>query len=274
MCRNLLLILAALAMPLVVAMLLMTAMPLTAGAQRAPKVDDQLSSNDPKEFSEGLTRFSSAKRKRPDWWKALSTRIDRGLSPDLLKKTVGAIAESGTNKCEPVLDRLLKHRRPEVRQEALDALVLCAPKAAGPKLVLALDDLNKDVRTAAALALGQISHHEAVPTLFKALDLGLLEAVFGLANNIKPEEADRFLSYLGRVPLDTMGQAVSELLTRNDLPVKIRLEAVAKLEAMATPQAANVLANFVTLHESDKKHQAIVNHAREAISRLTTGGIE
>ena len=68
-----------------------------------------------------------------------------------------------------------------------------------------------------------------------------------------------------------MGQAVSELLTRSDLPLKTRLEAVSKLEAMATPQARTVLENFVTLYESDRQHNATVALAKAAISRLTTG---
>lgn len=242
-----------------------------ASAQRAPKLEEQISSLEPTVFSEGLTRFSSSKRKTASAWKALTSRIARGLSPEQLNQTLEVIAESETAQCAPTLERLHQHRRPEVRKQALDALVLCAPKVSGPRLKQGLDDLDKDVRMSAALALGQIQYHEAVPTLFAALDLGLLEAVYGLAQNINANEADRFLTYLGKVPLEMMGQAISSLLTRTDLPVKTRLEAVSKLEVMATPQARNVLESFVELYESDRKHKATVTVAKAAISRLTTG---
>lgn len=251
--------------------LTLLALPLGTQAQRPAPVEAQLASDDPSIYAEGLSRFAGAKRKRPAWWKALSERIARGMSPELLETTISAIAESGSAQCEGSLDVLLRHRRPEIRKQALDALVLCAPKAAGPALQEGLDDLDNEVRASAALALGQVQYHDAVPSLFAALDLGLLEAVFGLAQNIKAEEADRFLAYLGKVPLDTMGQAVSALLSRTDLPVKTRLEAISKLEAMATPQAQSVLASFVELYESDRKHKATVTLAKAAISRLTTG---
>lgn len=171
----------------------------------------------------------------------LSTRIRRGLPPELLDAAVDALMVLGRPEAGPVLFELTGHRRPEVRVRAIQAIGATRPRGADRVLVQALGDGDANVRAAAATALGELGASSAADALFQALDRRLPEAAVALGRVARPAEVTRFLGYLGRLPFDLVTPALREMLQRSELAERSRLEIVQRLAELATPEVASFL---------------------------------
>lgn len=166
----------------------------------------------------------------------LSERIRAGLPAELLDQAVDTFSLIADPSAGPVLAELTRHRRPEVRARAADALVTSRARDAGEILITLLGDPAPEVRAAAARALGEVGHHDAVDALFQAFDRGVPEAASALGRLIRGREIDRFLAYLGQRPLPPLLEAMSLLLDRDDLPERVKVEAIAQLGELATAE--------------------------------------
>ena len=171
----------------------------------------------------------------------LVERIERGLPPDLLEAAVVTLMALAQPEAGPVLYELCAHRRPEIRLRALEAITATRPPGAETALVAALSDSDAKVRAAAATSLGELHASGAMEKLFLALDRGNMEASGAIGKVVPAGDVKRLVGYLGQIPLHSLGPALSEVLQRKDVPEDAKLEIVARLEELGTPEVKGYL---------------------------------
>lgn len=166
----------------------------------------------------------------------LAERIRAGLAPDLLESAIDTLTVLGRPEAAPVLFELTSHRRPEVRVRAIQAIAVVRPRSADRALVSALSDSVPEVRGAAATAIGELSVVGAIDSLFLAFDRGVPEAGRALGRIARPEHVSRILQHLGRVPFPQMRAVLEPLLDQESLASRSRLDVIARLGELATPE--------------------------------------
>ncbi|HEX4353830.1 MAG TPA: HEAT repeat domain-containing protein, partial [Polyangiales bacterium] len=106
----------------------------------------------------------------------LIDRVRAGLPPDLLETSIVTLMALGQPQAAPLFFELLEYRRPDIRIRAIEGIVALKPKGAEEALQKVLSDSEPRVRSAAALALGELRAQNSVELLFRALDKGNFEA--------------------------------------------------------------------------------------------------
>lgn len=175
----------------------------------------------------------------------LAARIRRGLPSELLATAIDTLGILGRNEAGPILFELVTHRRPEIRLRAVQAIATCRPRGADRALVTALGDSSAPVRAAAAATLGELRATSAIDSLFLAFDHDVVEAGPALAALVRPEDLTRLLGYLGRRPFTSLRPMLLALVIRTDLPARSRLDVVARVGELATPEARALLEEAV-----------------------------
>lgn len=203
-----------------------------------------LDSSNPDEVRMGIETMGLLGR--PDAVEPLAARIRRGLPTELLATAIDTLGILGRNEAGPVLFELVTHRRPEIRLRAVQAIATCQPRGADRALILALSDSSAPVRTAAAQTLGELRAASAIESLFLAFDHGVVEAGPAVATVARAEDVSRVTAYIGHHPFATLRTMLLTLLRRADLPARSRVEVVARIGELATPEARALLEEFVT----------------------------
>jgi hypothetical protein len=173
----------------------------------------------------------------------------------------------GQPSAAPVLFELSAHRRPEVRVRAIEAIVAVAPKGATPVLRQRLGDQEATVRSAAAQALGELQATDAVDVLFLALDRGNLDASQALGKLLPAAQLPRLLGYLGKVPFRSMAPGLAEVLLRKDVSERDKLNVVARIQEVGTPEAKSYLGDFLRVN-SDKVSQPLSRAILQAMQGI------
>ncbi|MBX7194483.1 MAG: HEAT repeat domain-containing protein [Sandaracinaceae bacterium] len=196
----------------------------------------------------------------------LTARIRRGLPPELLLTAIDTLGILGRNEAGPILFELVTHRRPEVRLRAVQAIATCRPRGADTALVTALSDSSPAVRSAAAQTLGELRASGALESLFLAFDHEVLEAGPAIAAVARGEDVPRILAYVGHHPFTTLRPMLLTLMTRADLPAARRLEAVARVSELATPEARALLEEVVNALAAN---DPVRRSATDAMNRIS-----
>ncbi len=174
----------------------------------------------------------------------LVARARRGLPPALLEQVLDTLGVIGRPEAGPLLFELLSHRRASVRLRAVQAIANCHPRGADRALVTALSDSSPEVRAAAASTLGDLDAIASIDSLFLAFDRSIPEAGMAIAHMARPAEVTRVLALVGRVPFSQMGPILVEMLSRDDLAQRSRLEIVARLGEQASAEARTLLETY------------------------------
>lgn len=173
----------------------------------------------------------------PEASEAISQRIRRGLPRQLVVPFVETLGVLRQPNAGPVLlEVAVVHRHPDVRVAAIRAIQACRPSGAGSVVRARLGDPSPNVRAAAAVALGALQDRSSVDQLFRALNHELYEAAPALASIVDGEDIGRLTDYLGRVPFDVMAPALTELLAREDIPERRKLDLIAQLQELGTSE--------------------------------------
>jgi hypothetical protein len=167
----------------------------------------------------------------------LSERIRDGLPPDLLEQAVDTLMVLGSPEAGPVLFELVTHRRPGIRLRAVQAIAACRPRGADRALVTALSDADPQVRSAAAVALGELRAESAIDSLWLAFDRGVPEAGSAVAHVARAEHVPRVLGYIGRVPFAQVRSMLATLLGRPEIPQRVKVDIIARVGELATAEA-------------------------------------
>ena len=197
----------------------------------------------------------------------LVERIRAGLAPQLLDTAIVTLMALGQPTAAPVLFELTTHRRPQVRLRAMEAIVSLTPKGTEDMLRARLSDQDAQVRSAAALGLGEIKAVGSVDLLFKALDQGNFEASTAIGKLLRPEQLPRLLSYLGQTPFQSLGPALGEVLQRKDISEKDKLMVVSRLQDVGTPEVKSYLGDLMHL-AGDKLPAAVRRAVVQAMSEI------
>jgi HEAT repeat protein len=239
-----------------------------ARAQRSAEVNEaieRLGSERREEVRAGLETLGVAGSPRAV--RPIAERIRRGLPPDLLDMAVSTLTILGRPEAGPVLFDLTRHRRAEVRLEAVRAIAATRPRGAERVLVEALSDTDPAVRGAAAEGLGALGATGGLDALFHAFERRVPEAAMAIGQLARPADVERFLEHLGRVPFDGIAPALSEMLHRDDLADRAKLAIVHRLTELATPEVRRFLEDFVASLEPGDRSQ-VRRAAEDAIPRI------
>lgn len=182
---------------------------------------------------------------KPEAVAPLVARMREGLPPDLLEAAIVTCMALGQPEAGPVLFELTLHRRPVIRQRAVEAIAALAPPGADAALVTALSDQDANVRAAAARALGELKAQGALEPLFLALDRGNMEASGAIGKIVAPDQTGRLWAYMGKIPFNSLAPAMAEVLSRTDVTQKTKLELVARLQEVATPEVKGFLGDYM-----------------------------
>lgn len=213
--------------------------PAGASAQSVSDAKTMMASGDREQVEAGIQTLGLIGSKE-----AVAPLVDRvrnGLPPDLLETAIITLMALGRKEAAPLLFDLLSHRRPEARAQAAEALAVIQPAGAEDALLHALSDGDPKVRDAAAEALGEVGTAGAVSRLFHALDRGNLRASAAIGKLMAPSEVPRILSYLGKIPLRSLQPAMTQVLTRKDIPTKAKLKFVGQVQELGTAEVRDFL---------------------------------
>src|SRR5690606_14049544 len=114
-----------------------------------------------------------------------------------------------------VLTEFTHHRRAGARRRAFQALAAIADRRVAPILAEGLSDSDRTVRSAVALALGNIGARGEIDTLFQAFERGVIEAAISIGKLGSKESVERFNQHLGQQPLAIMLSGYELFLRRN-----------------------------------------------------------
>lgn len=242
-----------------------------ASAQRGKGGDSDpaelLASDDPEKIREGIETIGL--EGKPRYIEPLADRIRKGLPPELLDAAIDTLGVMGRPQAGPILFELSSHRRSEVRAKTVQAIVACKPDGAERALVTALSDEDESVRAAAALGLGEIEAKGSIDQLFTALDRGVMQAATAIGQIAEREHIDKLLGYLGELPFDTITPALLEVLAREDVPRKVKLDVIARLGELATPEVKTFLQDYVaSLPPSSRGRDPVRQAAEDVILRI------
>jgi len=176
----------------------------------------------------------------------LVVRIQQGLPHDLLETAIVTLMALGQPSAGPALVDLARYRRPEIRKLAIEAITAVRPVGGEVVLVAALNDSATEVRSAAAVGLGEIGSPGSIDTLFLALDHGNLEAGPAIGKLVPARDVKRLFTYLGKVPFRSLAPAFSETLKRKDVAENDKLAIVARLEEIGTGEVKGFFSDLMT----------------------------
>jgi HEAT repeat protein len=164
----------------------------------------------------------------------LVERIQKGLPNDLLETSIVTLMALGQPSAGPALFELARYRRPAIRKLSIEAIAAVRPSGGEAVLVAALNDAETEVRSAAAVGLGEIGSPGSIDTLFLALDHGNMEAAAAIGKLVPARDVKRLFGYLGKVPFRSLAPAFAETLKRKDVAENDKLAIVARLEEVGT----------------------------------------
>jgi HEAT repeat protein len=169
----------------------------------------------------------------------LMARVRAGLPPDLLETAIVTLMALGQPQAAPLFFELLEYRRPDVRIRAIEGIVALNPKGAEEAMQKCLSDMDSRVRSAAALALGELKSASSVELLFRALDHGNFEASQAIGQAVRSDQVPRLLGYLGTIPFHALSPALTEILQRKDISERDKLNVVSRLQDVGTHEVKN-----------------------------------
>ena len=195
---------------------------------------EDLSSKDPDVIIEaiqiiGATGDTSAVPK-------LVSLLKTGPRSDITDSILFALGMLPHEDAEPVLIDYLNHRRADARTAAIMALENYKSETVTEALEGALADSDRQVRAAAALALGKRGSKSAVPILFVAFERGVIEAAIAIGQVGSEEDAKRLTRYLGKEDIKVLLAGFDEFLKREDFPEDAKLNILNRLFDLAGPE--------------------------------------
>jgi HEAT repeat protein len=189
---------------------------------------------------------------------ALAARIDQGLPAPLLSRAIDALARNGTPPAISALVTLCGHRRAAVRAEAARALTHGQTTAARRVLADLLDDPDAAVRSAAAVALGEVGARGVLDTVMLAALRGVTEAAILFGRQASAADVARLLRSVDASSLEQVAPALRVVLQRTDVARPSKLAVVRRLGELGGVLAQQILREVgAALPEGDPIAHAI-----------------
>jgi len=196
----------------------------------------------------------------------IQARIQEGLPPQLLARAVAALTQINDRNAVGALLELASHRRGAVRAQVAEALGRSSDSRGRTVLAELLDDPDPRVRSAAAVAIGNVGAQGAMDTVIQAAARGVAEAAIALGEHAGPADVPRLLRRLDASTLPALAPALRVLLGRENLPLRSKQAIVAALGQLRDPECERMLREVsASLAGADPLRPAL----DEALSRIT-----
>ncbi|MCB9658883.1 MAG: HEAT repeat domain-containing protein [Sandaracinaceae bacterium] len=240
-------------------------------ATAAPSITDEtrgkLASSDPAQLEEALMELVVVGT--PEVSDLIAERLRRGLPRASVVHVVETLGVLGHRNAGPALIEVaLVHRHADVRAAAVRAVQSCRPPDAAVAVRARLSDPAASVRAAAAVALGGLGDHDAVEALFQVLDRNLYEAAPSLASLVRESEIGQLTAYVGRLPFDVMSPALTELLARDDISERRKLDLIAQLQELGTSEVKVFLEDLADSIPAQGRDARVRQAAMDAAMRI------
>lgn len=191
---------------------------------------------------------------------ALAARIERGLPAPLLSRAIDALVSNGTTPAVSALVALCTHRRAAVRAHAARGLTHGQSASARRVLADLLDDPDAEVRSAAAVALGEVGARGVLDTVMLAALRGVAEAAILFGRQASAADVARLLRQVDAAGLEPTAPALRILLQRSDVARPTKLAIVRRLGELGGALAQQILREVsAALPEGDPVARAIEN---------------
>lgn len=203
---------------------------------------------------------------------ALSTRLRRGLPPQLIEHAVLALERIGKPGAAAVLLELALHRRAPIRKRAIAALGALEIRISQSALLYALDDPSAEVREAAVLALAEIGNARALPPLFAAAERGTPHALTAIGKIATVRDVKAIVKRAHGSDVTRIRPALEIMLERKDFPLQGKLLIVRELASLGAAGARNHLVQWLDAWKADgdpRLRQALFD-AIKKLDRLET----
>lgn len=207
---------------------------------------------------------------RPEVVAPLSQLLRSGQPDAITDRALEALGALGQASAVDVLVEFTHHRREAARRRAYQALAAIRDPRIPRLLEQGLRDSDRNVRGAAALALGQIGARGSVDTLFIAFDRGVIEAAISIGKLGDKAAVQKFSESVGRRPLSVMLSGFEQFVRRRDLDDEVKLEIVQRLGEVSGPLVKTFLREYLgTFSERDRS--ALKQAIEETIRRIPDG---
>lgn len=167
-----------------------------------------------------------------------------------------------------LLAEYARHRRPEVRVLALQSLSAMSDSRVEAVLTDSLRDSSAEVRSTAAVALGQGGYEDSVPVLFQAFERGVTEACASIGKLGDADAAERLTSFLGRGDLTTLLEGLGEFLARSNFDMDAKLRIVEQLLELAGPEVRRFLVSQVAELPNNSSTRRLRQAMQDAIAQI------
>jgi len=170
-----------------------------------------------------------------------------------------------------VLTEFTHHRRASARRRAYRALAAIEDRRIPTLIEAGLRDSDREVRSAAALALGTMGSRASLDLLFRAFDRGVIEAATAIGQLGNAASVERFDAYLGRVPLSVMLGGYESYLRRADINEETKIGIVTRLGEVSGHQVREFLASYAGTF-SDRDRSRLRTTVTDTLLRIPTEG--
>ncbi|UJR82332.1 HEAT repeat domain-containing protein [Sandaracinus amylolyticus] len=222
----------------------------------SPAAGQSLEATDPVEIERAIT--AAARPGDRALATQLAARIDAGLPAPLLSRAIESLVQNGSPPAVSALLTLARHRRAAVRAQVARGLVRSRSANARGALADLLDDPEAEVRSAAAVALGEVGAQGVMDTVMLAALRGVPEAAILFGTQASAQDVARFLRRLDATTLEASAPALRILLERANVQRPTKLAIVQRLAALEGALSARVLREVgATLPENDPVRRAI-----------------
>jgi HEAT repeat protein len=184
---------------------------------------------------------------------ALSDFVRQGQADALADRALHALGNTRSPEALDVLAELTRHRRPGAREASYRAIAKIAGQRADALLGMGLRDSASPVRVVCARSLGERNAKGQLDLLFLAFDRGVAEAGAAIGQIADGPALPRLHERLGRAPIQPMLAAYEKLLLRPEVLESSKLEVIARLGEVATPNVKLFLQGLMAAHDWSKQ---------------------
>jgi HEAT repeat protein len=200
----------------------------------------ELVADDPGKAVQAAQKLGAQKHIEP-----LLEALSLGVAPRVAGAILDALSACKSERATDAFLRYADNRNADLRKRALAGLFESSDRRAGPRLVMALGDIDGSVRATAAKYAAKRRDKGADEALFKLLERGDPGAAAPLGWIANAEMTRRLAERIGSISDALLAQTLGEVLKRSDVADPLRVEVVRTLGKIPGADATTALVEYV-----------------------------